>query len=408
MYDENISNAACIKTTRRPLTHFVLTTALALLVFQQAAPAQTQVSLKSAIAIPNKRLTGFDISWVDEDSRVYLLAANPQVVLVDLNTNTASTISGFNTNADPNVSRSELNGPNGVATVNHIEAWAGDGPTLKTPVVVSSNPAIAYAGDNCDSSVKVINLVTKKITDTINTGGCFRADELAFDPVDQVFLVANPGEGNIGKSNFITLISTQPVLAGQHHQILKKIVFDGTNGTPNSSGGIEQSVYSPDTGLFYIVASNGANDAVAVIDPRDPDSIGVVQLYPISNCGATGASLKKYTLFVGCGGGPVQFVDIRDGNILGTVQQVSGVDEVWYDAGNNLFVTTSFPPDSTIYTIDGTTLKLSQSIPVTGIQGAMHSAASDYVTKQIFIPVPAGGSVCGPAPNTGCIAVFAH
>jgi hypothetical protein len=34
MKDENISNAGCFNTTRRPLAYFVLTTALALLVFQ--------------------------------------------------------------------------------------------------------------------------------------------------------------------------------------------------------------------------------------------------------------------------------------------------------------------------------------------------------------------------------------
>ena len=152
MKEGTISEAAF----RRPLAYFVIATA-ALLVFQAAASAQTQVSLKSAIPIPNKRLSGFDISYVDQYSRVYVLASNPQVVLLDLNTNTASTIGGFNTNADPNVSRSNLSGPNGVATVNHIEAWAGDGPTTTGPIGSGDSPSAAASrasGSSCSTPIR--------------------------------------------------------------------------------------------------------------------------------------------------------------------------------------------------------------------------------------------------------------
>ncbi len=425
---------------QRPLKYIVIATALALPVFQIAASAQTQISQKSTITLPNGgQFTHFDISWADPLSRVYLLAdgGNAQVDIVDLNTNTVTaTVGGFKSTADPNMMGPPclICGPNGVATVNHIEAWAGDGPSFSGPVVQNANPAVAYASDNCDSSVQVIDLVTKKITDTINVGGCFRSDEVAFDPVDQVFLIASPGEINIGKPSsvpFITLISTQPVLPGQHHQILKKINFDGTNGAPNANCtsapgvcSIEQASYSPDTGLFYIVASNGVNstnmlpnDVVAVIDPRggascgsssgcDGDDIAIVNQYPVPNCGgATGTALKKFTMFIGCGNAST-FMDIRNGTILGTVPGVAGVDEVWYDAGNDLFLASAFPPVNTFYTIDGTSLQLSQSITINGIQGAVHSEASDPVTKQIFLPVPAGGAPCGAAPNNGCIAVF--
>jgi hypothetical protein len=439
MKEGHISNAAQ-NNKRMPRIYFVIATALALLALQKAAPAQTKISAKTPITLPNGgQFTHFDISWADPLSRVFLLAdgGNAQVEIVDLNTNTVtSTVGGFKNTTDPNMMGPPclICGPNGVATVNHIEAWAGDGPSFSGPVVLNANPTVAYAADNCDSSVQVINLVTKKITDTINVGGCFRSDEVAFDPVDQVFVVANPGELDIAKASkvpFIALISTQPVLPGQHHQILKKINFDGTNGTPNATCGanctIEQTTYSPDTGLFYVITSNCVtgtcmgtslpNDVVAVIDPRggatcgspsgcDADDIAVVNLYNVPNCGGgTGTALKKYTLFIGCGNAS-QFMDIRNGTILATVPQVAGVDEVWYDAGNDLFLAAAFPPVNTFYTIDGTTLQLSQSIPINGIQGAVHSVASDPVTKQIFLPVPAGGAPCGASPNNGCIAVF--
>src|ERR1700693_5200367 len=119
MYDENISNAACINTTRSPLVYFVLTTALALLVFQTTASAQTTVSLKSTITLPNsKKLTGFDISWVDPESRVYLLAdsGNNEIYNGDpKNPSNVYSNSGFNPYPDPNVPFGGPSGPNGVA-----------------------------------------------------------------------------------------------------------------------------------------------------------------------------------------------------------------------------------------------------------------------------------------------------
>jgi len=386
-------------------------------VFQTATLAQTTISQKATITLPNGgQITGFDISWVDPYSRVYLLAdgGNSEVDIVDLNNNNnVYTVGGFNKTTDPNFTQyCMVCGPNGVVSVNHIEAWAGDGPSFSGPIVLNSNPAVAYATSNCDSAVRVIDLVTKQITDTISTGGCFRADENAFDPADQVFLIANPGEMNIGKSSsvpFITLISTQPVLPGQHHQILKKINFDGTNGAPNSIGGsIEQSVYSPDTGMFYINASNGPNDVVVVINPQGAaDDIGIVGTYTLNGCGgSTGLALKEYIAFIGCGAG-AQFMDIRSGNIVATVPQVSGVDEVTYDAGLNLFAASSFAGQ--LYTIDGTSYKLGQTIPsASGAHGITHSQAADSVTGLLYMPVPAFGALCGPTPNKGCIAVFGH
>ena len=53
------------------------------------------------IPLPNnKKIVGFDISWVDADSRIYLLAdgTNASVDMVDLSTNNVSMISGFHTN----------------------------------------------------------------------------------------------------------------------------------------------------------------------------------------------------------------------------------------------------------------------------------------------------------------------
>ena len=61
--------------------------------------------------------------------------------------------------------------------VGSTEVWAADG----SPYTYStSNGVTTYSNDNCNSSVKVINLTSKAVT-PIYTNGCFEADELAYD-----------------------------------------------------------------------------------------------------------------------------------------------------------------------------------------------------------------------------------
>jgi len=64
-----------------------------------------------------------------------------------------------------------VSGPDGVVVVGN-QVWAGDG----------------------DSTVKVIDLKTNKIADTIKTGGTTRVDEMAYDPKDQIFIGINNAE----------------------------------------------------------------------------------------------------------------------------------------------------------------------------------------------------------------------
>jgi len=77
-----------------------------------------------------------------------------------------------------------------------------------------------------DSTIKVLDLRTGTVKDTIHNGGNHRADEVAFDPRHQIFIVANPADEPFP---FVTLISTIPDANGHHH-IIKKIFFDGGHG----------------------------------------------------------------------------------------------------------------------------------------------------------------------------------
>ena len=143
------------------------------------------------------------------------------------------------------------------------------------PVVKNSSPVTAYTTDNCDSSVKVIDLVTQEITDTINTGGCFRADELSFDPVDQVFLVANPSEQNIGKTSSVPFrhLDLDPArftrLASQDFgkdQFRRDQWHSQLRGSwyRSSQCGLQR----PDYSMFGRANEWSISDAVAVVDAR--------------------------------------------------------------------------------------------------------------------------------------------
>ena len=59
-----------------------------------------------------------------------------------------------------------------------------------------NNPETAgelWVGDSA-SNVEVIDLKTQSVVASISTGGVARADELAYDPLDHIVLIANDRE----------------------------------------------------------------------------------------------------------------------------------------------------------------------------------------------------------------------
>jgi len=400
---------------------------------------------------PASNTTGFsfDISWIDSNVHSYLLAdrshgftattpdnetghTSGDILVVDTNTHAVTPLlppqndpmAGVRCDANANfggsnaAGRNELTGPNGVFTVNHAEAWAGDGPS-EFALAGQTNTAADYVNDPCDSSVRVFDLQTGQQTDHINIGGCFRTDEGAFDPVDQLALFANPSEqslpGNhnlsaLNRSPFISVISTEPVRPGKHHTIVKQINYDGRNGTVLANGGIEQAVYVPDTGKFYIAIPGDAqhpNDGwISVVDPgqHGNGNIQVVQNIPTPGCNPHGLALGvDAELFLGCNSGPEEVMDARTGDILQVLAQtLGGCDEVYFNAGDNHFVgacSAGAPGVFAMDVVDAQPIGFDQRLPTA--PGA-HSIAADRVSITDW--VPAFGGVCGA--NTACVAIF--
>src|SRR5262249_44779321 len=209
----------------------LLVVPIALLVPPAASAADEVFSATTAITLPSgQKVTSFDISFVDPVLGLYLLAdrTNKAVDVIDTGTTTLLTqlAKGMFTgttacSTPPPAAANDCAGPNGVLTVNHREVWVGDG----------------------NSTIKVIDVATQAITHTINTcvasAGCTataprRADELCFDPRNQLVLMANDAAV---PAPFVTFIPTRGPNA---YKVVATITMDGTGGTPNATNGIEQ------------------------------------------------------------------------------------------------------------------------------------------------------------------------
>ena len=170
------------------------------------AAADEAFTAKTAVTLPGGQIiNGFDISFFTKD-RYYLGdRTNSAVDVIDSDSNTvvAQIGKGLFKGATGN---NNTSGPDGVVVFNN-QVWVGDG----------------------DSTVKVFNATTGVQITTIATGAPsdFRADELCFDPRDELVMVAN----NAATPPFASIISTDDFT------VKAKIKFDGTNGAPNSSNG---------------------------------------------------------------------------------------------------------------------------------------------------------------------------
>ena len=348
----------------------------ALMLICAGAPAEAKMRLIGTIAIPGEPLASYDISFIDQRTHQLFLAdrSNKSIDIFDVKTSTftgrVGGFTGFN-------GKGKEAGPNGVTTArNGTEVWAGDG----------------------DSTVKVIDLKSMKIVDTIHTGGKLRADEVAYDPKDEVFIVANDAD----EPPFLTLISTRP-----GHKIIGKIVLE------QATDGIEQPQYNPDDGMFYVAIPELGKDktkgALAVIDPK---TARLVKMIPVDNCIPHGLAIgKQGKMFLGCSAGskrsglPPQLtvVDARAGKVIAVIPGAGGSDESnvnnkidqYYSALGN------HPDGPRLAVVDARTNLLIELIPTSA--GA-HSVAASEFNNRVY--VPAGRTAEGPGVCGGCILVF--
>jgi hypothetical protein len=265
----------------------------------------------------------FDISWFDPVTEKYYLAdrSNLGVDIVDTTNDTVSGVIPMNV------------GTNGVlVTTRPHQVWAGG----------NNSHVLVFSLDNNGFPTSSTPFAD------IDTGGLGRADELAYDPDDQLILIANDEDSDLFLS-FITvsLIPNRIKLGTQIHL--------NSASTPQGDAtgcGIEQPVYDRGTRMFYVAVpctSTNTNGEILVIDPRT-QSVDNVYALPTSGdsagCFPHGLALgPRENLLLGCSADKpdvspsdhqlISIIMNTGGTILETFHDVGGSDEVWYNPGDN-------------------------------------------------------------------------
>ncbi len=321
------------------------------------------------IAIPGAPITAFGTIYIDQSTgRGYFADKDNKAIDV------------FDTGTDRYVSRiagfvgtgksGDTSGPNGFLTVGG-EGWGGDG----------------------DSTVKVIDLKSGKITDTISTGGSKRIGELAYDSKNHIVIAANQND----QEPFFTLISTD---AG--HKILARIPV------PSATQGIERSAYYAPTGKFYadIPELDGAKSRGALAE-IDPVAGKLTRLIPLDGCNPHSlAQVSATRFFVGCNAspgnpvGPMAVVDVKTGKLVANLPGLGGTGETAVNPKTGQYYGATGNTDgSTLTVVDIKTMKLVQKIPEAY---ASHSLAVSLRNNHVYLATIAKGGPCG-----GCILVYA-
>src|SRR5262245_18755751 len=148
-------------------------------------------SLQTVIPIPGNpsgtALVSFDISWADPVLKRYYLGdrSNKTVDVIDTSTTPPSFLTQFKPTSPTAplgfvgfTGNNDTSGPDGVMTVDNKELWVGDGMSRVWVLNATTGAALTLPGG-------APNPIP---TDTNNLN---RADELCYDPVDHLVLVAN-------------------------------------------------------------------------------------------------------------------------------------------------------------------------------------------------------------------------
>ncbi len=393
-------------------------------------------------------LYSFDISWVDQASEIYYLAdrSNKAVDILDAANPGAVTqlkASPSFAGISPPAFSTATSGPDGVVTGGHC-------------LFVTDAPSRVVSFDTNFFPPKQISDV-RTATPTAN-----RADELAFDPKDNLLLVIN----NADTPPFDTFITVTPATCVlTPPTAANKIIFDAAHGV-DATNGAEQPVWEPVTGRFYLsipqIGPTVSHGGVVRIKPN-ATSVGPSDVFGVDFCSPAGLTVgPRQDLFIGCnavfdtaGGvwdpnGTITaapndvIIDAKDGSIDTRVLGVGAGDEVWFNAGDgNYYATGSSSPfrplpaatakgATPLGVVDAKDQKILQQLTTYNVPavltgsasvlhpaGTAHSVAADAENNHIFVPLPAnnafsafavpnGGSSAKIDCEFGCIAIYGH
>jgi len=408
-------------------------------------PLTTQTKCVTAIAIPGNPLRSFDISFVNEKRSEYYFAdrSNAAVQVIDIETLAwKRSLGGF--------VGIKLNGSGGVNN------------NISGPDGVTSYGRWVYAGDG-DSTLKVFDLQAppaQALKQVVPTGGSTRVDEMALTSDGNLLLAANNAED----PPFATLFQANGNKGKSDVDFISRITVASTIMPTGFGLSLEQPSWDPGTERFYtsipIIANNPAgcnygqlagpitcDGGVLVADPKQitqpfttlgafdaTTKTGVVALHA---CGPNGSTVgPNENILLGCTpqNNPSDVITLvlnAVSRVQTPVANITGSDEVWFNAGDNRYYTGSnrdctVPgspcPNASQQTavlgvIDAGTNKLIEKVRQSSNS---HSVAAASKGNFIFVPQVApvavvgsggdtttvGAGICGT--NNGCVAVFQH
>jgi hypothetical protein len=174
-------------------------------------------------------------------------------------------------------------------------------------------------------------------------------------------------------------------------------------------------------GRFLVTNSNSLATtltigSVDVINPNlgSPNGPYIENSFPMPNCMPTSIVQGPGNNFlVGCADHdgeafpPNEYViDGPSGKILATITQVGGVDETWYNPGDNRYYLAArdMPTGAVMGVIDAKTNQWLVNVP-TGSNS--HSISVDSGLNHVMVPLQAGAR-CTTQSANGCVAVYAQ
>ncbi|HUP07901.1 MAG TPA: PEP-CTERM sorting domain-containing protein [Caldimonas sp.] len=371
-----------------------------------AASAQSaNYSLRTLISIPpaaanvqpGGAFTSFDIGFFDPVSRNYYIADRSNASVDIISGNTLQVV-GQATGFTGQQATTSTSGADGVVAVT-----SGGFTTL-------------YAGDG-NSTLKVFNATNPSaptLLQSISTGGSFRVDEMAYSPATHQVLAAN----NADSPAYATLFNA-PGGGASASISVTHITVPGAAATD----GMEQPVWNPNTGSFFVsVPSFAGDDAGGVVEINTNGAIGSIYRFGsmgIASCGPAGIGLGgSGNLMVGCANRGTQAVLLNPtanghaGQIVGTFAQISGTDELWYDpTSRDFFLTGANTAGHRVFSVisDATDTFLGSVLLPVADASNPHSIAVDPLTDDVFVPLAGNTAAVGgnTACTAGCVAVFA-
>ena len=197
-----------------------------------------------------------------------------------------------------------------------------------------------------------------------------------------------------------------------------------TGGTEVALAGLGGMVFNPNTGHFLLTNGNASSDITyGTVDEIDPfhtfpggPALGVpavINSFPVPNCMPSGVAIGPGTdVLVTCAGhdgrqfAPLTYViNGTTGAILATINFVGGVDQGWFNPGDNKYYLAArdMLPGPVLGVIDARSRQWLQNVPT---NGNAHSVAADPINNHVFVPLPAGGN-CQSQALDGCVGVYA-